>query len=191
MKRASSHNPGTIFFEISGKGSILNLQITRMELPNELVLRPRFQEELNERASDVLDRIEAAGKKPFVIKRLDDHIFIKFNTAEQHFWSPQLQLEILDEPKGSCRIYGLYGPNPTLWTLFMFLHFGVATIFIILGIWAYSSASLGRPYGMLVGVMGAMVILWFVLYGFGRAGKAKGRPQMKQLYYFYKGSLGS
>jgi hypothetical protein len=71
----------------------------------------------------------------------------------------------------------------------MFLHFGVATLFVILGIWAYSSASLGRPYGVLVGGMAAMVVLWIAFYAFGRAGRAKGKPQMHMLYRFYQEAL--
>ncbi len=160
-----------------------------VDLPNEIVLRPRFQDAFSECAGNLLERIEGAARDPFIVKRLDDHLFIKFNERQRHFWSPQLQLEILDEAEGSCRIYGLYGPNPTLWTFFMFLHFGVATLFVILGIWAYSSASLGRPYGLLIGGMAAMVLLWFVLYGFGRAGRAKGKPQMHELYAFYQEAL--
>jgi len=51
--------------------------------------------------------------------------FIKFNQGSQSFWSPQLHLEIvkLDEDEQKSKIYGLFGPNPTLWTFFMFLHF--------------------------------------------------------------------
>ncbi|MFZ9004848.1 MAG: GTP-binding protein [Robiginitalea sp.] len=160
-----------------------------MELPNEIVLRPRFQDVFPECAGNILERLEKAGREPFVIKRLDDHLFIKFNDREQHFWSPQLQLEILDEEQGACRVYGLYGPNPTLWSFFMFLHFGVATLFIILGIWAYSSASLDRPYGVQAGGMVFMVVVWFALYAFGRAGRAKGKPQMHELYNFYREGL--
>lgn len=160
-----------------------------IELPNEIILRPRFQDHLEDTATEVLERIEKAGEKPILIKRLDDHLFISFNNAERHFWSPQLQLEILDEEEGGCKVYGLFGPNPTLWTFFMFLHFGVATLFIILGIWAYSSASLGKPYGVLVGGMVAMLILWFAFYAFGRAGRAKGKPQMQELHRFYKRAL--
>lgn len=163
-----------------------------MSLPNEIVLRPRFQETLEANAASLLDQLERSSTPPFLVKRLDDHVFIKISDAERHFWSPQLQLEILEEEgQEGCRIYGLFGPNPALWTFFMFLHFGVATLFVILGIWAYSSASLGRPYGILLGAMGGMVVLWFVLYAFGRAGRAKGKPQMHQLYRFYKEITGA
>jgi hypothetical protein len=161
-----------------------------MSLPNEIVLRPRFQLVLSEPAPEVLGRLQDAERPPFQIKRLDDHVFIKFDARASHFWSPQLQLEILEENPTGCRIYGLFGPNPTLWTFFMFLHFGVATLFVIFGIWAYSSASLGRPYGALLGAMGGMVALWFVLYAVGRAGRARGKPQMYELHTFFMGVVG-
>ena len=158
-------------------------------LPNEIVLRPRFQIKLDTSKEEALQSFEGEVEKPFLVKRLDDHVFIKFNKKEAHFWSPQLHLEINELEDGNSRLYGLFGPNPTLWTFFMFLHFGVATFFIIFGIWAYSSAALDRPYGLQVGAMVFMVVLWFTLYAFGRAGKRKGKPQMKQLFSYMKKAL--
>jgi len=151
-------------------------------LPNDIVLRPRFQLEIPDAKEKVLEAFESLTKSPFIIKRLDEHVFIKFNREQNHFWSPQLHLEIDEIDEKSCKLFGVYGPNPTLWTFFMFLHFGVATIFIVLGIWAYSSASLNKSYGLQLGLMGFMFILWFVLYLFGRTGKRKGKPQMEELY---------
>ncbi|MFC4097387.1 GTP-binding protein [Euzebyella saccharophila] len=153
-------------------------------LPNDIVLRPRFQLELAQTKETLLSAFEKSEEKPFIIKRLDDHVFIKFNTKHIHFWSPQLHLEINDTEDGNSKLYGLFGPNPTLWTFFMFLHFGVATVFIILGIWAYSSASLNRPYVLQLSLMVLMVIIWLALYAFGRVGKHKGKPQMHELYIF-------
>jgi len=153
-------------------------------IPNDIVLRPRFQLELSETKEELLKFFEKSQIKPFLVKRLDEHVFIKFNKKNNHFWSPQLHLEIDAVDENNSKLYGVFGPNPSLWTFFMFLHFGVATIFIILGIWAYSSATLNKPYGLQLGVMGFMTILWLVLYFFGRAGKRKGRPQMQELYRF-------
>ena len=158
-------------------------------LSNEVVLRPRFQIKLDTPKEEALQRFEGEVEKPFLVKRLDDHIFIKFNKKEAHFWSPQLHLEINELEEGNTKLYGLFGPNPTLWTFFMFLHFGVATFFIIFGIWAYSSAALDRPYGIQIGAMVFMVVVWFVLYAFGRAGRRKGKPQMNQLYSFMRDKL--
>jgi hypothetical protein len=151
-------------------------------LPNDIVLRPRFQLEIPNTKEKVLEAFESLKKSPFILKRLDEHVFIKFIPKHNHFWSPQLHLEIVEIDERSCKLFGVFGPNPTLWTFFMFLHFGVATIFIVLGIWAYSSASLNKSYGLQLGLMGFMFILWFVLYFFGRTGKRKGKPQMRELY---------
>ncbi|MDT7827450.1 GTP-binding protein [Pricia sp. S334] len=162
-------------------------------LSNEIALRPRFQLELATTKETLLSAFESSEKEPFLVKRSDDHIFIKFNDENTSFWSPQLQLEIVepdDSDTSGSMLYGVFGPNPTLWTFFMFLHFGVATIFVILGIWAYSSASLDRPYGLQLGLMSFMVMLWFVLYAFGRAGRHKGKPQMQELYRFMREVLG-
>lgn len=158
-------------------------------LPNDIVLRPRFQIQLKEPKETALNSFENIETEPFLVKRIDDHVFIKFNKKNAHFWSPQLHLEINEVDDDNSRLYGLFGPNPTLWTFFMFIHFGVATFFVIFGIWAYSSAALDRPYGLQIGAMIFMVILWFVLYAFGRAGKRKGKPQMNELYSFMSNTL--
>ncbi|MDB4293175.1 GTP-binding protein [Maribacter sp.] len=158
-------------------------------VPNAIVLRPRFQLELSENREELLKSFEKSEAEPFLVKRLDEHVFIKFNKKNNHFWSPQLHLEIDEVNKNNCKLYGVFGPNPSLWTFFMFLHFGVATLFIILGIWAYSSAALAKPYGLQLGLMGFMIVLWIVLYFFGRAGKHKGKPQMEELYRFMMHTL--
>lgn len=158
-------------------------------LPKDIVLRPRFQISLKEPKETALNSFENVQTGPFIIKRIDDHIFIKFNKKNIHFWSPQLQLEINEVDDDNSRLYGLFGPNPTLWTFFMFVHFGVATFFVIFGIWAYSYAVLDEPYGLQIGAMVLMVVLWFVLYAVGRAGKRKGKPQMNELYGFMSRTL--
>ncbi|MFT6930769.1 MAG: hypothetical protein ACJAQ7_002260 [Sediminicola sp.] len=66
----------------------------------------------------------------------------------------------------------------------MFLHFGVITLFIIVGIWAYSNWSLDKPIGILIGLLVGLIVVWGLLYAFGRTGRKKGEPQMKELYSF-------
>ncbi len=155
-------------------------------LPNDIVLRPRFQLELQQSKESALESFEKKKNEPFLINQIDDHVFIKFQKKDIHFWSPQLHLEINEIDTENSKVYGLFGPNPTLWTFFMFLHFGVGTFFIILSIWAYSSASLDKSYGLQLGAMAFMVLIWFVLYAFGRAGRRKGKPQMNQLFHFMR-----
>lgn len=159
-------------------------------LPKDILLRPRFQLELEKPKEQLLTAFNTSDKKQFIVKRLDDHIFIKIKKEDVHFWSPQLQLEITSDKENISKIHGLFGPNPTLWTFFMFLHFGVATIFITLSIWAYSSASLHKPYRLQLMLMLGMVILWSTLYASGRIGRKKGKPQMRLLHEYMNSTLG-
>ena len=76
-------------------------------LPNDIVLRPRFQLPHNEDKEVLLKAFEETKHAPFLIKRLDDHIFIKFSNEAAHFWSPQLQLEILEKEKRELTRYDL------------------------------------------------------------------------------------
>ncbi|AXG68113.1 hypothetical protein KORDIASMS9_00303 [Kordia sp. SMS9] len=162
-----------------------------MSLGEEIVLRPRFQLELSEASETVLDRLEATknSQKAFVVSRVDQHVFIRIPKAKQHFWSPQLHVEVDEIDAHSCLLHGLFGPSPTVWTFFMFLHFLVACLFIGFGVWAYTNATLGNSYAIQVALMFFMVMIWFVLYFGGRWGKATGKPEMLALYGFLKETL--
>ena len=156
------------------------------ELTNEIVLRPRFQLNLKTDIDHLKQTFDQSSKDPFLIKRLDEHVYIRFKKSETTFWSPQLHLELMSFEEGVSKIHGVFGPNPTLWTFFMFLHFGVGTLFIILGIFAYSNHSLGHDITFWMAGMIFLVLIWFALYAFGRMGKSKGKGQMDQLKAFLK-----
>ena len=59
----------------------------------------------------------------------------------------------------------------------MFLHFLVAGLFMVFGIWAYTNWTLNDPYNLQLILMGLMVLLWFVLYAAGRLSKQKGKKE--------------
>ena len=123
--------------------------------------------------------IESAS--PFLIKRIDEHVYLRFTKKHSTFWTTSTHLEISSFEKGKSTIHGVFGPSPTLWTFFMFIHFVIGTLFLILGALAYSKYSLNQPITPLLIGMACLVLLWIGLYVFGRLGKAKGKPQMQQL----------
>ena len=163
-----------------------------MALSNEIVLRPRFKIELNQSKESALQKFEAAKEiqTGLIISRSDEHIFIRIPKNDQHFWSPQLHLEFISYEDDKCTAHGFFGPNPTVWTMFMFFHFIVAILFIGFGIWAYTNASLGNSYAIQIGAMFFMLLIWVGLYLGGRIGKATGQSQMKAMYAFMKDILG-
>jgi len=161
------------------------------DIPKTIALRPRFQKIVAEEKKAILKVFEKekSAQKTFIVSIVDDHIFIKLPRKEQHFWSPQLHLEVNDHEEQASKIYGLFGPNPTVWTLFMFLHFVVATLFFTVGVWAYSNWSLEKDYAIQVFFTLFTVIIWFVLYFFGRVGRSKGQPQMQELNTFMEKTI--
>jgi len=157
-----------------------------MSTTNTIVLRPRFKIELPFNNETVLKDFEIAksSQKEYIVNRIDDHVFIKFPKQKQHFWSPQLHLEINEVDEKSSLLHGLFGPNPTVWTFFMFLHFMVAGLFIAFSIWAYTNWALKSSYALQVSLMLFMVIVWFVLYFAGSIGKASSKNEMLELQEF-------
>ncbi len=157
-----------------------------MPTTNDIVLRPRFKVELNENNETLLKAFDATKKtqSEFVVNRIDDHVFIKFPKEKQTFWSPQLHLEINESGTNTSTLHGLFGPNPTVWTMFMFFHFIVAGLFIAFGIWAYTNWSLEKEYAIQLSFMFLMIIIWFVLYFAGTIGKASSKNEMHYLHDF-------
>ena len=153
---------------------------------NDIVLRPRFKMELHHDNQSVLKKFEdhKISQKEFVISRVNDHVFIRLPKHKQHFWSPELHLEINEIDESTSTLHGLFGPKPSVWTMFMFFHFIVAGLFLAFGIWAYSNWSLKTDYTMQLFVVILMVVLWFGLYLAGRLGKASSKNEIQQLYHF-------
>ena len=157
-----------------------------MPTTNTIVLRPRFKITLQYNNETVLKAfdISKVSQKEFIVNRIHDHVFIKFPKQKQHFWSPQLHLEINEVDEKSSLLHGLFGPNPTVWTFFMFLHFMVAGLFIAFSIWAYTNWALKSSYALQVSLMLFMVIVWFALYFAGSIGKASSKNEMLELQEF-------
>lgn len=163
-----------------------------MPLSNDIVLRPRFKLEIPRDNEAVLSDFEntKTSQSEFIVTRVDDHVFIKFPKDSQHFWSPQLHLEINKVDEKSSTLHGLFGPNPTVWTLFMFLHFIIAGLFIAFAIWTYTNWSLKQSYAVQASVTLLMILLWVTLYFAGSIGKASSTTDMRLLNSFMNRVLG-
>jgi hypothetical protein len=93
---------------------------------NEIFLRPRFTIDLDENCDKILAKFSNEFEKEgcsFLGNIVDGHVFISISNKEEHFWSPQLYLEILEQTPYTSLLKGLFGPKLQVWTLFMFIHF--------------------------------------------------------------------
>jgi hypothetical protein len=155
---------------------------------NEVVLRPRFKFKKNQNNEDLLSLFdkEKQNQTDFIVSRIDNHVFIRLPKHKQHFWSPQLHLEIDEIDSKNSTIRGLFGPNPTVWTMFMFFHFIVVGLFLGFGVWAYTNWNLKTDYALQLSLMFFMVLIWIVLYVVGQIGKKAGMDEMFLLHGFMK-----
>ena len=154
---------------------------------SEIFLRPRFSIDLQENSEELQKRIEdylSSEACKFKSKVSEDHFFIDVPDKKSHFWSPQLHFEIEKIDEKSSTIKGLFGPKPQVWTLFMFVHFVVATMFLGFGVMAYVRHRLDESLFFPVAMLIALPLIWVLLYVLGSLGKETGKNQMKELHDF-------
>lgn len=161
-------------------------------LNNDIHLRPRFKMDFNESQDVLISKFKANLKNEdckYCSKIVDGHIVIDVPVDENHFWSPQLNIEIEKKDSEKTIVKGLFGPKPQVWTLFMFFHFAVAVAFIGFCVMAYVQWTLKEDYTVALMVVIGLPILWIVMYFLGRIGRRKGHKQMDQLYGFMMKTL--
>lgn len=159
---------------------------------SEIYLRPRFSIDLEEQQEALIGRFEENLTDPnclYCTRIVDAHIIIDVPPKEDHFWSPQLHIEIEENQDGTSVVKGLFGPKPQVWTMFMFVHFFVGGAFLVFSVMAYVKWSLGNSYFFPMMMLGFLALLWGVLYFLGKMGKSTGHDQMEELHIFMMQTL--
>ena len=155
-------------------------------------LRPRFKMEFEENEEQLIEKFKDNLNNEeckYCSKIVDGHIVIDVPKEENHFWSPQLNIEVekIDDEKSIVK--GLFGPKPTVWTLFMFIHFGVGVAFIGFSIMWYVKYMIKEDTTFAMVMVIALPVFWFILYFIGRIGKKTGHKQMDELHKFMMKTL--
>jgi ABC-type multidrug transport system fused ATPase/permease subunit len=156
---------------------------------NKILLKPRFKIACDESVEIIMEKFKKAfdsSNCDYCNKIVDHHIVIDVPKKEDHFWSPQLHLEVEEDENNTTVIKGLFGPKPQIWTFFMFIHFAVAVTFIVFFVVAYVNWSLKQDFSLALAMCISMPIFWVVLYVLGQLGKKKGYQQMIELDNFVK-----
>jgi hypothetical protein len=155
-----------------------------MEIENNIVLRPRFQKDVPKSIETILEnahKIKTEVKEDYRIKVSDHHIFFFITLAKRKYYSPHLHVELIENEDKTTHVKGLFGPDQTVWTFFMFLHFLVGGVFLIFMMMAFSHWTLKQSTTLDFVIMGAMVVIWFALYAQARINRKKCEPQMYKL----------
>lgn len=165
-----------------------------MDINNEIRLRLRFHKDIPENA-DVLRQKFAnytqIKSNDFFVKIRGYHIWLNLKGPQKKYYSPHLHLELEPISPTETNIRGLFGPDPNLWTFFMFLHFITAGIFLIFGGIAYSNYILKFDTTFDFIVMILMLIVWFLLYFIATQIRRNGNNQMGYLEDLFQEILNS
>lgn len=164
------------------------------EKNSDIHLRPRFKMEFGENQQKLLAKFQINVKNTsckYCVKVIDGHIVVDIPSEENHFWSPQLNIEIEHIEENKSIVKGLFGPKPQVWTLFMFIHFAMAFAFIGFSMMAYVKWTLKSDYKTALIITFVLPILWVAMYFLGSLGKKRGHKQMNELYGFMMMTLKS
>jgi len=160
---------------------------------NRILLKPRFKVLISAPQQEVLRRFEYKlnlKSNQFNYKIVMYHIVLDIKKEANHFWSPQLYLEIEKNTETTSVIKCLFGPKPQVWSFFIFVHFAVALIFLVFLVIAYSKYTLNKDYTFALTICVIIPVLWILFYVFGQLGKKKAYPQMQQMHNYLMEILG-
>lgn len=107
---------------------------------------------------------------------------------EQHFWSPQLTITLDKDENDITRVRGLYGPKPSVWTMFVFFYAAIGFAIMIISMIGLSYWSLGKP-ATLLWLVPALLLIFLSLYLVAYFGQRLGHKQMTNLHRFLERCL--
>jgi hypothetical protein len=149
---------------------------------NQLRLRPRFKKKVDFTIDEVKESITNSIKtnaEKCNGKIVDNHVILKIPLVQQHYWSPQLTLELQKENEETI-IRGLFGPKPAVWTMFVFFYSAIGFLTLMGLIFGLSQMMLKmNPYGLWsVPIGGSILIGLFII---SKIGQGFSQDQMHQL----------
>ena len=163
------------------------------ENKNKVLLKPRFKMEFDESQEHILKKFKenlADKDCQYCSKQSGNFIFIDVPKVAAHFWSPQLQVEVVeDKTTNKTIVKGILGPKPQIWTMFMFFHFVIALAFVVDFVFFYVKWSLDKEAGFYKYMLITIPMIWIIMYFIGQTGKKIAYKQMLELDNFLMKTL--
>lgn len=153
-------------------------------------IRPRFRKVVAIPSEEALQRIRQALDAPQSKIRgyiVDHHVVLKIPPEEQHYWSPQLSLE-LEAEEDSTLIRGLYGPKPSVWLMFIFFYAILGFVSLVVMVMGFSQLNLNLS-ARILWLLPIALLLMVMVYLSAKAGQKKGHSQMEELHRFFEGAI--
>lgn len=116
-----------------------------------------------------------------------DYVVLNIRNEDLHYWSPQMnfRIEEHDDDQALCRVVGLIGPRPTVWTLFVFIYFSVGITSFFISLYALSKYTLG-DYSHLLWAFPLGILFMLTAYRTSKFGEKLGQEQTDVLKSFLR-----
>jgi len=147
-------------------------------------VRPRFEHSTHLGASELAGRVKKELVKSAEIDGLvlDRRIELTPNADTQHFFSPQLTIDVEDTDAGAT-LRGRFGPHPHVWTMYVAIHGFGAFITLAAGIFGLSQHLSGQtPWALWA--LPASPLLAALVWALAFVGQNLGGEQMFMLRRF-------
>jgi len=155
-------------------------------------IRPRFSQivDLDPEAAreQNVSRIDAESGR-CEVKSFPGYVTLLIPEKDQHFWSPQLSLNLEATEEGKTVIHGIYGPNTNVWALFLYGYLLVGSLGMFAGTLGFSQWIVGTPAWGLI-VFGALLAIAIGLYLLAQFGQKLGARQTYLLHLTYEAAIG-
>lgn len=155
--------------------------------------RPRFSHTLSIDPDAIHQRIVEHVRDsgtPFEVKVFPEFICIRIPEDERRFWSPRLNLSLEPGTDGRTVVHGIYGPNASFWSFYLYAGLIVGSLALFSCILGFCQKTLGMtPWGLWV--FGITSATGLGLYLMAQIGQKLGAQQTFRLHQAYESALGT
>jgi len=148
-------------------------------------IRPHFEEtvewDLESAQQRLVDRLRHDGARCKVMD-FPGYVTLRIPEQEQHFWSPQLTISLEPTDDGRTRLEGIYGPNTSVWSMYLYGYLLVGTASLFAGVFGLSQWLAGtRPWGLwILAGLGTCAAGFYLMAQFGQKLGARQTFQLHQ-----------
>ncbi len=148
---------------------------------NELKMRPVYHWVISGSPEEFVQRLcQLVSFDPAVrIQCGSRHAVLRIPDEARHTWSPTLDIQVRASARGS-HVRARLGPEPQIWTLFIFLYGATAFPGLIASMYGLSQLAMGQAASALWGLP-ISAVAWGLIYLASFFGKGLGARQTHQL----------
>ncbi len=122
---------------------------------------------------------------------VNEKVFLKIPVDQHQWWSPQMTISVdeCEEDETKTKIFENIGPNPSTFTLTMFVFFGAGTTIVLSLMWLFSLLTLGHDYSIALTIILVAFLIILAVFSILYNGRRKARSQMQLLRDFVNSVL--